>query len=108
MQASGLGTLGATTAIGSSFGGSSLNSSIGTHGTSSGFGSGLGFKSLGAQSTGASSFGSQGNKNSFGFGTPSINTPGNSFGTPQPNAFGTLSKFELKKPPTGNKRGKKR
>lgn len=100
-----------STGFGSTLGGSGLlNTSFGTTPGTSGLGAG--FKALGSQPAGATTgFGVAGQVNKpLGFGTPNT-ALGSTFGTPassNTHGFGTLSRFELQKPPTGNKRGKKR
>lgn len=109
------GSLGAT---GTSSLGNPFGTAPGLSGTSltgaSTFGSSLGTSTLGTTGLGAST-GLTG-----GFGTPSLGTPsGGAFGSPGTglggstfgagtSAFSAQPKFQLQRPPAGNKRGKRR
>ncbi|XP_068701789.1 nucleoporin p58/p45-like [Montipora foliosa] len=126
-QALGLGTLQAhpvgmvrslgavgTSSLGTSFG---TTSGLGGTGltTGSAFGTPLGTSTLGTTGLGATGFGTN-----TGFGTPSLgSTPGGAFGSGGTglggtalgsgvSAFSAQPKFQLQRPPAGNKRGKRR
>ena len=98
------GSLGATgtSSLGNPFGTAPGLSGTGLTGAST-FGSSLGTSSLGTTGLGAST-GLTG-----GFGTPSLGTPsgGSTFGAGT-SAFSAQPKFQLQRPPAGNKRGKRR
>ena len=106
-----LGTAGATS-LGNPFG-----TTTGLGGTSltagAAFGTPLGTSALGATGFGTTGFGNT--SLTSGFGTPSLGTtPGGAFGTGTTGlggtGFGTAvqPKFQLQRPPSGNKRGKRR
>ena len=107
-----LGVMG-TSSLGTPFGSASGLSSSGLTG-GSGFGTPLGNSVLGATGLGATGFGT-----TTGFGTPSLgSTPGGTLSsvstglTGSPLGSGTSAfaqpKFQLQRPPAGNKRGKRR
>ncbi|KAL1006616.1 hypothetical protein UPYG_G00074510 [Umbra pygmaea] len=96
--------------------GSSLGSGLGAFGGGPGFGGGVGGSTFGFSSASKPSGGSlsagfgSSSSSGFNFSNPGLNaSAGLTFGVSNPPAtgFGTAAPLQLKKPPVGNKRGKR-
>lgn len=88
-----------------------LGSTSGGFGTSSGFGTTLGTPARIGTGLGASAFGQTSGTStglSFGSSTSTGLGGGLNTGAATPSTFGTQPKFQLQRPPQGNKRGKRR